>query len=66
MQAHPAVGSLETRRLNQGLSREALGAAAGGISSATITRIERGKVRPHRATLSALARALGCHPKDLQ
>lgn len=50
--------SLERRRLALGLSREALGAAAGGIASATVQRIERGTVRPHPSTLSAIIAAL--------
>ncbi len=56
---------LERRRLALGLSRERLGAAAGGLGSATVRRVERGLVRPHPATLSALARALGCEVSDL-
>jgi transcriptional regulator with XRE-family HTH domain len=56
---------LEQRRLALGYSRERLGAAAGGISSATVKRVERGRVRPHPATRVALARALGCRVADL-
>jgi predicted transcriptional regulator len=41
-----------------GLSRERLGAAAGGISSATVKRIEQGTVRPHASTVAALTAAL--------
>ena len=66
MIAHGPVGeALKARRLALGLSRERLGARADGISSATITRIERGTVTPHPATVTALARALGCSPADL-
>jgi predicted transcriptional regulator len=54
----PDGSSLERRRLALGLSREALGAAAGGIASATVQRIERGHVRPHPSTLSAIIAAL--------
>jgi transcriptional regulator with XRE-family HTH domain len=57
--------SVESRRRAAGLSRERLGAAAGGISSATVRRIERGLVTPHPATVSALARALDCEPRDI-
>jgi predicted transcriptional regulator len=61
MTPHTSVGpGLRARRESLGLSREALGAAAGGISSATIARAEAGTVKPHRATMTALARALGC------
>ena len=61
MTAHVADKSpLRERREKLGLSREALGAAAGGVSSATIQRIEGRKVRPQRSTLAALANALDC------
>jgi hypothetical protein len=57
---------LEARRLALGLSREALGQRAGGLASTTIRRLERGQVRrPHRVTVGALARALGCCPGDI-
>lgn len=60
MEHHVSVGStLRERREALDLSREALGAAAGGISSTTIWRLENGTVRPHRSTVAALARALG-------
>lgn len=52
------VQALEVRRHALGLSREALGAAAGGVSANTIRRIERGVVRPHRSTVAALIAAL--------
>ena len=66
MTAHSADGSaLRPAREALGLSREALGAAAGGISSATIARIECGSVRPHRSTKAALARALGRKVEDI-
>jgi transcriptional regulator with XRE-family HTH domain len=61
-----AVGSpLRERREALELSREALGAAAGGISSTTIWRLENGTVRPHRSTLAAIARALGVTAEDI-
>lgn len=64
MKAHGLDGAtFESHRLALGLSREALGAEAGGISSSTIRRIERGTVSPHRSTVAALARALG-FPRD--
>ena len=49
---------LAERRQALGLSREALGAAAGGVSSSTIRRIEHGRVRPHPSTVGALVAAL--------
>ena len=58
MLAHPGGAALEQWRLALGLSREGLGAAAGGVSSSTIRRIERGEVRPHPSTLAALLGAL--------
>jgi DNA-binding XRE family transcriptional regulator len=57
--------SLEGRRLALGYSRERLGAAAGGLSAATVFRVERGMVAPRPATRVALARALGCRVADL-
>jgi DNA-binding XRE family transcriptional regulator len=59
------IGLLQRRRLALGLSRERLGAAAGGISSATVRRVERGLVSPHPATVAALARALNCEVADV-
>lgn len=50
--------ALERWRVSLGLSREALGAAAGGIASATIRRVEREEVRPHPSTVAALVAAL--------
>jgi len=55
---------IEARRQSLGLSREALGAAAGGVSSSTIRRIERGVVQPHPSTLAALAYALDAAQND--
>jgi transcriptional regulator with XRE-family HTH domain len=60
-----SADDLLRRRLALGYSRERLGAAAGGISSATVKRVERGLVSPHPATLTALAQALGCEVSDL-
>jgi len=54
----PDGAALESRRLSLGLSREALGAAAGGLASATIRRVERGEVTPHPSTLAAMRAAL--------
>jgi Helix-turn-helix len=50
--------ALERWRRALGLSREALGAAAGGIASATVRRVERSEVKPHPSTLAALVAAL--------
>ena len=60
LNAHrPPIGAaLKARRTALGLSRERLGAAAGGISSATIRRAEMGTVTPNPATITALALAL--------
>jgi transcriptional regulator with XRE-family HTH domain len=58
-------GPLKRRRTALGLSREALGGLAGGISSSTIRRIERDEVSPHPSTLAALAAALGCEADEL-
>jgi len=54
----PDGAALKQWRLSVGLSREALGAAAGGISSATVRRIEHAEVRPHPSTVVALLNAL--------
>lgn len=56
-----ALGDIVAKRRQAlGLSREALGAAAGGVSSSTIRRIEHGRVRPHPSTVGALIAALDC------
>jgi predicted transcriptional regulator len=52
------AGVIAERRNALGLSREALGQAAGGISSSTIRRIENGAVNPHPSTTTALYAAL--------
>jgi transcriptional regulator with XRE-family HTH domain len=63
---HRADGlEVQRRRLALGYSRERLGAAADGISSATVRRIECGLVRPHPSTRAAIARALGCEIRDI-
>lgn len=67
MQHHEAdVSPLRKVRQARGLTQEALGVAAGGVSRATIIRIEAGVVQPYRSTLSALARALGCRVQDIR
>jgi transcriptional regulator with XRE-family HTH domain len=59
MMNHEAAGAaIKARRELLGLSREALGAAAGGVSCSTIRRVEREEVRSHPSTLAALTRAL--------
>jgi predicted transcriptional regulator len=59
MMTQPCDGAaLEKWRRSLGMSREALGAAAGGIASATVKRVERGEVRPHPSTIAALVTAL--------
>jgi DNA-binding XRE family transcriptional regulator len=62
---NPVVTALQERREELDMSREALGVAAGGISSTTIWRMENGTVRPHRSTVAALARALGVNVEDI-
>lgn len=59
MLVRPAVNgsALEQRRLALGLSREALGARAGGIASATVRRLEKCEVRPHPSTVVAILAA---------
>lgn len=59
MLTHGVDGAeIERRRRAIGLSRERLGAAAGGIASATVVRIERGLVKSHPSTIAALLAAL--------
>jgi predicted transcriptional regulator len=58
LQTQALGAALHARRLNVGLSREALGQRAGGISSSTVRRVEDGVVVPHPATVAALDRAL--------
>lgn len=55
---------LARMRFELGLSRPALARAA-GVSERTIFRVEHGQTHPHRATVRALAEALGCRPSDL-
>lgn len=60
------MSRLKELRDERQLSREALGAAAGGVSSATIFRLERGMIsRPHQATLNALAAALDVEVEEI-
>jgi transcriptional regulator with XRE-family HTH domain len=40
-------------------------AALAGVSNKTISDIEKGKTRPHPATLRRLAAALGVNPREL-
>ena len=59
MTPYAAVGTaIKAQRQALGLSREALGAIAGGVSSSTIRRVERETVAPHPSTVAALTRAL--------
>jgi transcriptional regulator with XRE-family HTH domain len=47
------------------MSREALAAAADGLSVATVRRAERGETRPHPITARALARVLGLDVSEI-
>jgi DNA-binding XRE family transcriptional regulator len=58
---HHPLAQLRTRL---GLSREALGAAA-GLSPRTIYGIEAGCVQPQRATVRVLCLALGCEASHI-
>ena len=49
---------IEQRRHALEMSRETLGAAAGGIASSTVHRVERGLVKAHPRTIAALTQAL--------
>jgi ribosome-binding protein aMBF1 (putative translation factor) len=51
-------GSIERRRMALGISRERLGAAAGGVARGTVERVERSQVKPHPRTVAALTQAL--------
>jgi DNA-binding XRE family transcriptional regulator len=55
---------LAKMRSRLGLSREALGAAA-GLSPRTIYGIEAGRVQPQRATVRVLCLALGCEASEI-
>lgn len=50
--------TIEARRLGLGVSRDELGAKAGGVNPSTIWSLERERRRPHRSTLAAIVRAL--------
>ncbi len=54
----PVGAEIKARRLALKLSREALGAAAGGVSSSTVRRVEFATVHPHPSTIAALKQAL--------
>jgi transcriptional regulator with XRE-family HTH domain len=51
-------------RVAKGLTQAQLAAAA-GISTETVSNIERGVYRPLPLTARALAGALGCEPEEL-
>lgn len=53
----PVADTIIRRRRALGWSRERLAVAA-GVGSATVARIERGKVTPYRLTLTAILDAL--------
>ena len=63
--SHKGRTPLEEARLAKGLNREELAAAA-GVGFRTVYRAEKRKVTPRRATLFALATALGLSAADLQ
>ena len=58
--APPSLGHLLRQyREQRGLSQEELAERAGGrLSTTTISNVERGRTRPYRHTLKALAAAL--------
>lgn len=55
-QPHPGQ-AIRDARINRGLTIEVLAHRA-GLAAATVSRIERGKVRPNVATLHQIAGAL--------
>jgi len=57
MPSAPVGSSLREARIAAGLTIEQLAVSA-GVGGATVERIEHGRVKPHRATLLALALAL--------
>jgi transcriptional regulator with XRE-family HTH domain len=59
MLSEQSVGqALRLLRQLRGLTRQELGARAGGVAISTVARIERGEVEPHPSTLAALTRVL--------
>lgn len=63
MAGAPAGPALREARVAAGLTIDELAVTA-GVGSATVERIERGRVaKPHRATLLALALALSAFPE---
>ena len=57
--ARPDGAAVRARREQLGLSRPALGYAAGGVSVGTIRHVEIGLHVPHLTTQTALAAVLG-------
>jgi len=57
MPTAPVGSGLREARVAAGLTIEQLAVSA-GVGAATVERIEHGRVKPHRATLLALALAL--------
>ncbi len=57
--------NLRTLRKERGLTLEAVAYLA-GVDIATISRVERGIVTPHRATVVRMARAFGVSVKRMQ
>ncbi|WP_207956215.1 helix-turn-helix domain-containing protein [Rubrobacter marinus] len=55
---------LREMREERGLTQEAL-AGLSNVSRPTIHRVEHGQQRPHRSTISKLARALGVEPSEI-
>lgn len=55
---------LRRRRLEKGWTQADLSAAS-GISAHAISLLESGKREPRPANIAALARVLGCEPKEL-
>jgi transcriptional regulator with XRE-family HTH domain len=55
---------LKKVRTDRGLSQVAV-AQMLGVDQPTISKYERGKLKPWRTTIEALAHALKCQPEDL-
>lgn len=64
MSNRPLSSRLRNLREEQNLTQEAL-ARLSNVSRPTIHRVEHGQQKPHRSTVSKLARALGVEPEEV-